>query len=616
MKTLAIRALLAAACSAAVAPATQAFADAPAFQLPLRTEVTTNEEMVVTANPIATQVGESVLAAGGNAIDAFVAIYATLGLVEPQATRIGGGGFLLYFDAKTGKVTSYDAREKAPAAATTRYFLDSSGNPLSFSRAVFSGLSFGVPGTVRLFDTVLRAHGSRPMATLLQPAIKLATNGFNISPRMWSLVDSYKSILALDANAKAYFLTTDANGNTIAKPPGTLLKNPAYANTLARIAWLGPDAFYKGPIAQDMVNAVVTDSRPPAVSAGRGIMALSDLSSYKVIERTPVCGAYLTYIVCSMGPPSSGGIAEVQMLGMLGDKDFSKLGPNDLLTVHYFLQANQLAFADRNLYVADSDFVPVPIAGLVDPDYIKSRAALIVDGKAPAAVPGKPPGAGSSQTMDVSPPIFGGTSHVSIVDRFGNVVSATITVESPFGNNRMVDGFIMNNELTDFSFSPGPVSAPVANRVQGGKRPRSSMTPTIVFTKAGAPAFVAGTPGGSTIIAVTAQTVMAMAQFGLDPQQAANQAHFQNNLSSVTTLESLFNNSIMPGQPGGAPAGTTGAIGPFDVRSLKDGLTALGYTISSAPTVLTSGSSIIKITPDGHLQGGADPRREGVAAGQ
>lgn len=577
-------------------------------QLAVRTYATSTQEMVVTANPLATQAGAAILAQGGNAVDASIAVEAVLGLVEPQATGIGGGGFVLYFNAATKTVTSFDAREAAPSAATGSLFLDTTGAPLAFSTAVFSGKSVGVPTVVKLWDMIARRYGSLPLATLLRPAIDLATNGFAISPRMAASIASYQSILALDPNAARYFLNADGTG----KAAGTLLTNPAYANVLYRIAFAGPRAFYSGPIANDIITTIQTDDRP----GGPGQLTVADMNNYQVVQRTPICGNYRGYIVCSMGPPSSGGIALQQMLGMLSQ--YTLTAPNDLSTIHLFLQANRLAFADRNLYVADTDFVPVPVAGLVDPDYLASRAALmtptgVIDNHPVAA--GVPPGANTGQTQDPSPPRFGGTSHVSIIDRFGNVVSQTITVESPFGNNRMVDGFILNNELTDFSFDPGPASAPIANRVQGSKRPRSSMTPTIIFTPIGVPAFVTGSPGGSSIIGTVAQSVVALVDFGLDPQQAANQAHFQNNNTTVTTLESLFSPAIPPGQPGGAPAGTTGLIGPFDVRSLAVPLQTLGWVISKDPTVLTSGLNIIKAFSDG-FEGGSDPRREGIALGR
>lgn len=586
-----------------------AAASPAAAQLTLRTKATTAQEMVVSANPLASAAGARVLRAGGNAIDAAIAIEAVLGLTEPQATGVGGGGFMVYYDAAAKKVTSFDAREAAPAAANGYYFYDAAGQALDFSTAVFSGRSVGVPGTVKLWEKVSRQHGSKPLAVALLPAIELAIQGFAISPRMAASIDSYKAILAQDDNARAYFLNPDGSG----KAAGTLLRNPAYAQTLARIAFIGPKAFYQGSVARDIVGAVTSDTR----AGGAGSMTLADLEGYKVIERTPVCGPYRAYVVCSMGPPSSGAIAELQILGILSHVDLASLGPNNVQTVHAFLQANRLAFADRNLYVADPDYISVPTAGLIDPGYLDTRAALLTTGPlAPGlAAAGTPPAVGAAGTADATPPRFGGTSHSSVIDRFGNVVSQTITVESPFGNNRLVDGFLLNNELTDFSFDPGPEGAPIANRVQGGKRPRSSMSPTIVFTPDGRPAFVAGSPGGASIIGTTTQSVVAMVDFGLDPQQAANQAHFQNNNTGTTTLESLFSDSIAPGQPGGAPAGSTGLIGPFDVRSLIPELTALGWSIPASPSVLTSGLSLIKVVPGG-LEGGADPRREGTAVGR
>ncbi len=580
-----------------------------AAQLALRTKVTTEREMVVTANPLASEAGAQILRRGGNAIDAAIAVEAVLGLTEPQSSGIGGGGFMLYYDAERKEITSFDARETAPAAADPRLFYGPAGQPLDFNTAVFSGRSVGVPGTVALWELVSSRYGSLPLNEVLRPAIKLAREGFPISPRLAASIDSFKTSLAQDEAASAYFLNPDGSG----KAAGTVLRNPEYARVMARVGLAGAKAFYSGQVARNIVEAVTTDPRP----GGPGSMTLEDLAGYRVVERAPVCGDYRWTIVCSMGPPSSGGIAELQILGILSSVDLPALGPDNVQTIHAFLQANRLAFADRNAYVADPDYVSVPTAGLIDPAYLRDRAALLTTGPlAPGlATAGTPPAVGASGTADASQPRFGGTSHSSIVDRFGNVVSQTITVEAGFGNNRLVDGFILNNELTDFSFDPGPEGAPVANRVEGGKRPRSSMTPTIVFTRDGRPAFTAGSPGGASIIGTTTQAVVAMVDFGLDPQQAANQAHFQNNNTATTTLESLFSDTIPPGEPGGAPAGTTGLIGPFDVRSLIPELTALGYSISPAPTVLTSGLGLIKVVPGG-LEGGADPRREGTVTGR
>ena len=355
----------------------------------------------------------------------------------------------------------------------------------------------------------------------------------------------------------------------------------------------------RGPSPRRSRRAVQGDTRGP------GGLTVADLAGYQVIERVPVCGPVRALVVCGMGPPSSGGIGVLQILSLLPE---GLPGPDDVQTVHAFLQANRLAFADRNLFVADPAFVSVPVAGLIDPAYLARRAALV--GAGPIGPGPAQPGAPASApggTADASPPRFGGTSHVSVVDRFGITVSQTMTVESPFGNFRMVSGFLLNNELTDFSFDPGPEGAPVANRVQGGKRPRSSMAPTIVLTPEGAVRFVAGSPGGASIIGTTAQALMGMMMFGLDPQQAANQAHFQNNNVGPTTLESLYDPAATPG------AG--GPIGGFDVRSLAGPLRALGWTVPEGPAVLVSGLSLIRAAPGG-WEGGADPRREGLAAGR
>jgi gamma-glutamyltranspeptidase/glutathione hydrolase len=585
---------------------------ASAQGLSLREAVVKRQEMVVTANPLASQAGARILARGGNAVDAFIAAEAVLGLVEPQSSGLGGGGFVVYYDAASGTVTTYDAREHAPRAAGPTLFLDSAGRPLSFSTAVQSGRSVGVPGVPRLFEVLADEHGSKRLRDLLQPARDLALQGFAISPRLASLIAGAAPALALDPAAAAYFLNPDGTPKTV----GTALRNRAYASTLLQIGTFGSRAFYEGAIARDIVATVRGDDRP----GGGGDMTLEDLRDYRVIERAPVCGPYRTYRVCGMGPPSSGGIATLQILGMIERFPMAALGPEDPLAIHYFLQANRLAFADRNLYVADSDFVTVPVAGLLDPTYLAGRSALIGAGPvAPGlAAPGTPPAAATGaarRSADASPPRPTGTTHLSIVDRFGNALAATVTIESGFGNYRMVRGFLLNNELTDFSFDPGPAEAPIANRVEGGKRPRSSMSPTIALGADGRPAFVAGSPGGASIIGTTTKALVAMIDWGFDPQEAANQAHFQNNNGSTTVLESLFPTGIAAGQPGGPPAGATGLLGPFDVRSLAAQLQALGWTISATPTVLTSGLGLIEVE-ERQLVGGADPRREGLVTGR
>ena len=347
-------------------------------QLALREKVSTTQEIVVTANPLATEAGARVLREGGNAMDAAIAVQAMLGLVEPQSTGIGGGGFAVYYDARTRTVTTFDGRETAPAAANGFYFYNQAGVQLGFSDAVFSGRSVGVPGIVKLWETTQRRFGSRPLAASLRPAIEAATAGFAISPRMAASIDSFKASLAADAEARAYFLNADGTG----KAAGTLLQNPAYASVLGRVAFGGARAFYTGPVAAGIVAAVTQDTRP----GGAGSMTLQDLADYQVVERVPVCGPFRGFVVCGMGPPSSGGIGVLQILGILEARG-ALPAPNtadpqavDLQTVHQFLQANRLAFADRAVYLADPAFVTVPTAGLVDPAYIAGRAALVTTG--------------------------------------------------------------------------------------------------------------------------------------------------------------------------------------------------------------------------------------------
>ncbi|MDH3596287.1 MAG: gamma-glutamyltransferase, partial [Rhodospirillales bacterium] len=517
-----------------------------------------------------------------------------LGLVEPQSSGLGGGAFIVYYDAETGTTTTIDAREKAPAAATEDRFLDDGGNSIGFSNAWQSGLSVGVPGVPRMMELMHERYGRLPMDRLIAPAIRLARGGFELTERTSSQVAGLLArnvageprLFFRDPTAFAYFTTPDGE----AKPAGTLMRNRPYAETLASLARQGADAFYTGPIAADIVAAVTGDLNIP------GDMALADLAGYQVIERAPVCVDYRGHEVCGMGPPSSGGIAVGQMLGILQSFDLSGFERVSVEAAHLFAQAGRLAFADRNFYVADSDFVPVPVAGLIDDDYLASRAALIGPTDMGTASPGDPPGAfgaaGPDPTIKSS-----GTSHVSIVDRDGNALSMTTTVESSFGNGVMVHGFLLNNELTDFSFSPTDSAGnPVANRVEAGKRPRSSMSPSIVFDDGGKVEIVTGSPGGSRIIGYTAQSIMNMIDFGLDPQEAINSPHYGNR-NSNTELETAI----------------PGVTGPGDAADLQAGLEALGHPVSVRS--LTSGLSIIQVTGDGFI-GGADQRRDGAVGGR
>ncbi len=555
--------------------------------------VVTHQEMVVTANPEATAAGVKVLRQGGTAADAMVAVQAVLGLVEPQSSGLGGGAFLVWYDAATGEVTTYDAREKAPSAATEDRFSD-----LGFFQAWQSGLSVGVPGTPMLMEVVHGEHGNRPWPTLFTSAIGLAQGGYEVTDRTADQVnrllgfnpDCANRLLFRDPTAFEYF-TNGSETDCAAIPAGTRVRNPDYADTLRTLRSDGAAGFYSGELAQAIVDAVQGDL---AIS---GDMTLADLADYEVIERAPVCTDYRGYEVCGMGPPSSGALAVGQILGVLENFD---LGDDPLGEdfVHLFAQAGRLAFADRNLYVGDTDFVTVPVTGMLDKDYLASRAALISDMDMGTATPGIPPGV-FDPTAPQENDTENGTSHVSIVDRYGNALSLTTTIESSFGNGVMVPGggFLLNNELTDFSFAPTSAEGtPIANRVQPGKRPRSSMSPTIVLGADGTPVLVTGSPGGSSIIGYTAQSIVNVLDFGLDAQEAVNLPHHQNRNGS-TNLEIPI----------------PGVTSSYDVDALAAALEARGHPVSVRG--LTSGLSVIQIA-DGSLIGGADLRRDGTIGGR
>lgn len=559
----------------------------------LATAVTTQREMVVTANPLATDAGEQILRTGGTAADALVAVQTVLGLVEPQSTGIGGGSFVVWYDADTGETTTYDARETTPMTATEDRFAG-----LGFFTAWQSGLSVGVPGNPEMMEVVHAAHGRLPWQRLFVPAKVLAQGGFAMTQRTADQVNGLLSnnpsctdrLFFRDPVAFAYFTNGDTT-DCAAKPAGTIMRNKDYADTMKELARDGADAFYEGELAKAIVDAVQSDPNIP------GDMTLEDLAAYEVVEREPVCQDYRGHEVCGMGPPSSGAIAVGQMLGILEHFDLGD-DPLDVEAVHLFTQAGRLSFADRNLYVADTDFVTVPVEGLLDDDYLAERAALIGPNDMGTAQPGTPPGE-FDPTGPQAADTEAGTSHISIVDRWGNAASVTTTVESSFGNGVMVPGggFLLNNELTDFSFAPVDGDGqPIANRVQPGKRPRSSMSPTIVFDAEGDLELVTGSPGGSRIISYTAQSIVNFIDFGLDPQEAINVPHYMNRNGS-TDIE----------------APIPGVTWDYDAQGLADELEARGHSVNI--TGLSSGLSLIAVTDDG-LVGGADQRRDGTVGGR
>jgi gamma-glutamyltranspeptidase/glutathione hydrolase len=551
----------------------------PASGFTAKPLVKAKHHMVVAGNPLAAEAGLAILRKGGSAVDAGIATQMVLTLVEPHFSGIGGGAFILYRDKQKNELTSIDGRETAPKAATPELFLKRDGKPLSPPDAIESGLSVGVPGVLAALKLAHDKYGKLPWADLFGPAIMLARSGFAVSPRLASELSGTPAE-SFTPEARAYFF--DAEGKPW--PAGHILANPLLADTLTTIAHDGPDAFYKGDIAADIAHAVQTDPRHP------GTLSIEDIASYRAIERPPVCVVYRAEKICGAGPPSSGGVAVSQVLALLAPYDLGR-APFSVRAAHTIIEAERLAYADRARYLADPDFVTVPVAGLLDPSYINERRKLIDPDRAQVNVAaGTPPNTrqgvyGADSTHEVP-----GTSQVSIVDDDGNAFSMTTTIEGAFGSGNMVRGFLLNNELTDFSFVPvDDEGRPVANRVEAGKRPRSSMDPTLVFANdGGALHYVLGSPGGNAIILYNIKALIALIDWRLDPAQASALANF---------------------------GGTEGRVllepGP-ELDQLAASLTAMGHDVRRMD--LTSGQHIIAVTPDG-LEGGADPRREGVALG-
>ena len=530
--------------------------------------------MVAAANPYASQAGLSILEQGGSAVDAAIAVQLVLTLVEPQSSGIGGGTFMLHWDNKNKSMTTFDGRETAPKAATNELFLDDKGRPLKWRDAVVGGRSVGVPG---MLATMKKSHdqfGKLPWAVLFEEAIKLAENGFIVSPRLEKLLSlGFNPGLHLLPEINQYFFP---NGKSV--KAGDVLVNKKLANVYKSIAKEGIDVFYQGWIAKKIINKIQNASIAP------GLLSMEDMATYQVSERKPVCGGYREYNVCGMAPPSSGGIAVIQILGQLERFDLSKYQANDVNAVHLFTQSSRLAFADRNQYVADADFVSVPISGLIDQNYLSTRSAIIDPNKDMGkAVAGKPNGAlAFSNDSSIERP---STSHFNIIDGLGNAVSMTSSIENGFGSALMVEGFILNNQLTDFSLAPMKEGKLVANRVQPNKRPRSSMAPMMIFNKDNTLKLLVGSPGGSRIINYVAQTIIGILDWKLDPQEAINLPKVTNR-NNGTTLERSTNS-----------------------ETLKTLLEEKGHNVQLRD--LNSGIHVMEITNKGYV-GGADPRREGV----
>lgn len=541
-------------------------------------EVSSKNWMISTANPVASEAGAAVLRSGGNAIDAMVAVQLVLGLVEPQSSGLGGGAFLVYWDAANKRLTTFDGRETAPMAATPTLFQDETGQPLEFFDAVVGGRSVGVPGTPMLLEAVHGRYGSQPWATLFDSAISLAEAGFKVSPRLAASIANDQERLARFDDTRAYFFRPD--GTPL--QPGDTLTNGAYAATLRMLSKQGTDVFYKGSIGEEIVSVVQSAPGNP------GVLSMTDLASYRLKERAPICIDYRGFDVCGMGPPSSGALTVGQILGTLRAYDLKGLGPNNAQAWRLIGDASRLAFADRGRYMADSDFVPMPTRGLLADGYLANRGVLMRENRLEEVAPGEPEFDHALYQADDASIELPSTSHFAIRDSAGNVVSMTTTIENGFGSRLMAGGFLLNNELTDFSFKSHQNGYPIANRVEPGKRPRSSMSPTIVM-KGGEPYLAVGSPGGSRIIGYVAKTLIAHIDWGLSLQAAINLPHLVNRFGTYD-LE----------------AGTA-------AESLGPALEALGYKVNIRD--LNSGLHGILIDGD-RLRGGADPRREGVVLGE
>lgn len=534
--------------------------------------------MVAAAHPHATAAGLEILRKGGSAVDAAIAVQLVLTLVEPESSGIGGGAFMLTFDPATGAIEALDGRETAPASATPALHLDDTGKPLKFFDKVLGGKSVGIPGVVAMLEMAHDEHGKLPWAELFPYAIELADNGFEMSPKLHEWLIRLPSINEMP-DMRAYF-----THHGVPYTVGTTIKNPDYAATLRKIAAGKSDAFYRGDIAGAIIKAVAEAPRRPAT------ITQADFDAYQPKKRAIVCAPYRVYKICSMPPPSSGGITVLQIMQMLEAFDMAALEPGSLEAVHLIAEASRLAFADRDRYIADSDFVSVPIVGLIDPAYLRGRGTAIRRdrsmGKARAGVP--PDGSQAFLQGDDAALELPSTSHFSIIDAGGFAVSMTTSVEFAFGSHLMAGGFILNNQLTDFSAVPQIGGQPVANRVEPGKRPRSSMSPTLVFDEDGKLYVILGSPGGSRIIGYVAKTLIGVLDWNLTMQQAIDLPNIINRNGS-TDLEA-------------------------GLAHLQPGLEALGHEVKISQRMM-SGVNAIRITSDG-LDGGADKRRIGTAEGE
>ena len=533
--------------------------------------------VVSAADSRAAEAGAEMLRLGGSATDAALATLIALTVVEPQSSGIGGGGFLVHHAAR-GDVTSYDGRETAPMAADGDWFFRD-GKPLETRQAIPGGRSVGVPGNVRMMGQAHDAHGKLAWARLFGPAIRLARDGFAITPRLNRFLGSYRATGALSVEARALFY--DSAGQP--KPAGTIIRNPGLAAFLETLAARGPDSFYVGPNARAIAATVSNSERNPAP------MSVGDIAAYDAKPRAPVCGMYRAHRICGMGPPSSGGTTVFAILKQLERFDLGRLGPASPVSWHLFTESTRLAFADRDKYLADADHVVVPVAGLIDPGYLAERSALIAADRTMASVAAGTPTGAPPATAGLGP-VEQGTSHFVAVDAQGNVASLTSTIESAFGSGLMVNGYYLNNELTDFSFVPSVNGVPVANRVEAGKRPRSSMAPTIVYGPDGRVRLAVGAAGGATIIAQVAKAIIGVVDWNLSAQEAIALPVLFAPRDTVFVERGSAHEAMIPALV---------ALGHKDVRTREPGYKANAIEWR-----------------DGHWIGAADPRSEGAVVAE
>lgn len=538
--------------------------------------------MIVTSHPEATKAGEYVLKAGGGAVDAAIAVQLVLGLVEPQSSGIGGGGFTLYYDAASKQIYSFDGRETAPKSAGKFLFTGEDGKPMEFYDAAVGGRAVGVPGMMRLLEMLHKRFGKVIWKDLFVPAINLAEKGFTVTPRLSAMVDyDYDRLSAASSATKLYFMPDAATPIQA----GDTLTNPPYARVLRSLASEGAGAFYNGGIAENIARVVQDHLKNP------GLITPEDLASYKAIERKTVCGSYRAHMICTMGEPSAGGITVLETLGILENFNLAASGKNTPASWHLIAEASRLAFADRNYYLGDPYFIQSPGELLADKAYTKVRATLINPSKAATKVEHGVPVAWEKhmprkpETNYPKPP---GTAHFVIVDPRGNMISMTSSVEDAFGSRLYVDGFMLNNQLTDFSFTPEIDGKPVANRVEGGKRPRSSMAPIIMFDPAGKPFLLIGSAGGSAIPGYIVQRIVGIVDWKMDLKEALGMPNMVHRGSTLDVEFEVDDDMVKALENYGHPV---------ERKDLTSGLTAIQFK-------------------GGMMEGAADPRREGTAAGQ